>query len=247
MYKIAICDDDENFLKEMSELVQGSREFTDEMVIECFNDGDDFLKENLKSYTLIFMDMCMKTLDGFSVAKKVREVNEDAVLVFCSGVVEPKPEHFEVQPYRYIVKSTDTKKAAVTVTEALKYMKQRYFKAYINVAGDGRAMKIDISRVLYFYPAKRGTILKVQEESKPMEFMELRSNQMIKDWHGELFQCGFDFVSTGYLVNLARIKLIEKNRIIMDDGAEILISRIYKKSFTQSFALFFDKKYRRDT
>ena len=57
------------------------------------------------AYQLAILDMQMAGMGGYEIAQKLREKNENAVIAFVSGVVLPEPEHFRVQPYRYLLKA----------------------------------------------------------------------------------------------------------------------------------------------
>ena len=100
MYHIAICDDNAQFLETMERTIEGNPEYEADMICQKFLNGKELLRTELEQYHLIILDMQMGQMDGFAVAKKIREQNEDVVLAFCSGVIMPEPKHFEVQPYR---------------------------------------------------------------------------------------------------------------------------------------------------
>ena len=56
-------------------------------------------------HELIFVDIRMPGLNGNETVLRLRECNQDAVLVFCSNYFEPTPDSINIgQPFRYIMK-----------------------------------------------------------------------------------------------------------------------------------------------
>lgn len=102
MYNIAICDDNEEFLEVMKSTIETNSEYTSGMICHLFLNGKELLDASVEIYNLVILDMQMDYIDSYVTAKGIRQKNKDIVLAFCSGVMMPQPEHFEVQPYRYL-------------------------------------------------------------------------------------------------------------------------------------------------
>ena len=75
--RIAVCDDEEKYRvhvkTELEKIVNSI-----DVVIDSFAQGEDLLKkiEN-KPYDIIFLDIEMPTMDGITIAKKIREQSEN--------------------------------------------------------------------------------------------------------------------------------------------------------------------------
>ena len=107
MIKIALVDDNEAFLREMKRILEACEEFTEDMVCDVYSGGDDFLQADDGTHQLVILDMQMEGISGYETARNLRETDDSAVIAFISGVILPEPEHFRVQPYRYLVKNSD--------------------------------------------------------------------------------------------------------------------------------------------
>ena len=59
----------------------------------------------------------------------------------------PQPEHFEVQPYRYLLKKIDTDKMQKNVSDLLLEMKQRKRNSIVEVVSDGKAYRVYIKDI----------------------------------------------------------------------------------------------------
>ena len=135
MYKIAICDDNEEYLSEFKEVICKTPEYNpDIMEVYTFQSGEEFLKESIA----------------------------EIQLAFCSGVVSPLPEHFNVQPYRYFMKQSDLEQTKKVIGELLVEMIRRH-DSEIEVVSDGRAMRISNDQIMYIERRKQGRELFIQE------------------------------------------------------------------------------------
>lgn len=107
---VILCDDDREFIqyveKYINEIIIGIEESCD-VIFESYYSGEELI-ENISEDTecdLIILDMQMPGLDGDEVGIKFREIMGDyAVLMFCSGAVEPTYDSFRANAYRYLNK-----------------------------------------------------------------------------------------------------------------------------------------------
>ena len=249
MYYIAICDDNAQFLETMEKTIERNQEYEGDMICLKFLNGEELLCTDVKQYHLIILDMQMDHMGGYAVAKKIREQNEDAVLAFCSGVIMPEPKHFEVQPYRYLLKKIDMDKMQKDVSDLLLEMKKRRKNRIIEVVSDGKAYRLNLKDIVYISRLKRGSVLIVEQASNENEkkYEEIKSNEKLEDWYPQLSNDGFEFAHTSYIVNMQKIVSIVKEDILMSNKQLLRISRTCKQKFHERFSYYFSKKYRRDT
>ena len=107
MLNIAICDDDLIFASKIETLLlQISQNRFIEMSIDVYSDGYELWNEisSGKEYELLYLDIEMVRLNGIDVAKKIREINIDSVIIYISGYDNYFIDLFEVEPFRFIRK-----------------------------------------------------------------------------------------------------------------------------------------------
>ncbi len=249
MYYIAICDDNAEYLEIMKKVIESNSEYEPDMVFYKFLNGKDLLHSSVEQYNLVIIDMQMNQMDGYVVAKKIREKNKDAVLAFCSGVIMPRPEHFEVQPFRYLLKKIDTDKMQKNVSDLLFEMKQRKKNNIVEVVSDGKAYRVYIRDIVYIYRLKRGSVFVIEQSDKKNRTIcrEILSNEKLVDWYQQLYDDGFEFAHKSYIVNMQKIISVVKDDIVMSNNQILRASRTYKQKFHERFSYYFSKKYRRDT
>jgi len=218
------------------------------MTIYLFSSGEEFLQENTVRFQLVFLDMQMGELDGYETAKRIRLQSERTVLAFCSGVVMPLPEHFEVQPYRYFMKQSEPDKVEQIISDLLIEMMRRNISK-IEIVSDGRALRIPTDQILYIERQKRGSRLSVEELSQEglRKYCDVMSSENLEEWYAQLMEAGFEYVHKSFLVNMKQIVAVVKESVIFPNGEEIRITKTYKRKFMERFSHYFSKKFRRNS
>lgn len=246
MYHIALCDDNKIFLDTIERTLKLNCEFEQDMQCQKFTSGRELLNSEIEKYHLIILDMQMDHIDGFETAKAIRKRNPNVVLAFCSGVIMPQPEHFEVQPYRYLLKKIKLDKMQRTLSELLIEMKCRKSND-IEVVYDGRACRLNVKNILYISRIHRRSEFLIEEADQAgiVHNKKIQSNEKLVDWYHQLESYGFEFAHTSYIVNLQKIVRVEKDDILMSNGQILHVSRTCKQKFREKFASYFSKKYRR--
>lgn len=110
--KIAICDDEEMFSSQLKEYLESYYKSMD-LIIDKFESGEEFLKRytNMNcGYDIIFLDIEMKQIDGIETAKKLRELNNDIIIIFLTSHLEFAPEGYEVNAFRFLIKPIQKEK-----------------------------------------------------------------------------------------------------------------------------------------
>ena len=247
MYKIAIVDDNKFDLFRMNNFVTENPEFdSTQMEISTYPSGVDFLEENRENVDLLLIDMQMQTLGGFETAREMRKLNNTAVICFCSAVITPQTEHFEVLPYRYILKTSEASKITQTVTEVLLEMKRRKQQKTIELVSDGVAFLVPTQDILYLEKTKHGTLVTLSPKSPLYKTdCNLVSRQKLSELAEELYDEGFAIPHSSYLVNLRKIISVSGDSLVMENESIISISRACKEKFHHEFSKYFNKKYRR--
>lgn len=247
MYEIVICDDTEADLLKLKMAVESSSHYDlATMNIHTFNSGLSYLEDFKANTDLLLIDMQMDLMSGFETAVELRKKNQTAVICFCSAVVTPQTEHFEVSPYRYILKNDGRDKIARTVDDLLLEMKRRKQQKTIEVVSDGKAFVLPVNDILYIEKAKHGCHVVLSKSSVLYsENSKILSREKISALYEDLAAEGFSIPHSSYLVNVKRIVSISNDEITLENEECISVSRSCKESFHHEFSKYFSKKYRR--
>ena len=101
MIKIAICDDDVKLSGKLETMLNGeclARGIRPE--IDVFYDGSPLARSIIKGdrYSIIFLDIEMKELDGITTARMIRTIDKDSLIIYVSNYDSYLKELFEVEP-----------------------------------------------------------------------------------------------------------------------------------------------------
>ena len=243
MIRIALVDDNKAFLQHIRHTVESCTEFTADMACDTYSSGLDFMNSGGGTYQLVILDMQMEGKSGYETARKLRETNKEMVIAFVSGVVLPEPEHFKVQPYRYLLKNADPQEIRQEIEELLRETKRRCYRETVEVTGDGRAWRVAADHILYIAKAKRGSLLTLSGGNET----SLRSNEKLENWYLQLHSLGFEYAHSSYIVNLKAVTRIMNDELTLSNGEILGISRACRGKFHESFSLYFRKGYHRGT
>lgn len=217
---IAIVDDDKNFIEELkSQVIKTFHDKMGAVLVETFNNPTYLLinLEEKKIYDVYFLDIEMPECNGIKLSKKIRDINEDAVIVFVSSHHKYVFQGYEVAAYRYIIKNEMISQIPKILLDIYDEFIQKESKFYF-IKTNTRYERIKHSEIYYIYKEKKYAVIATKS-------MTSRVRNTLQNVLVELNSSDFLFVERGYIVNLKRISSIEGNILTLDSGQELIIGR----------------------
>lgn len=245
MYKIAICDDDCQYVQYLEELMKTASEDSDSFIFYRYYSGEKFLENLELDFDLVFLDMQMGNVNGITAALDFRKRNEESILVFCTGVQLPRPEFFDVQPFRYLMKNYSEEKLKKEIKTIISKMIDNKKEKFIIAPNDGKINKIAVNEITYISNLKRGCLIHVFSK-KSNQCYEIASNKKLADAYEELKNNFFEYAHNSYIVNFRMIIGIKRDVITLEDLTNLNISRSKKGLFHSRFTEYLGEKYKRD-
>lgn len=223
--RIAIVDDQEVWRISVDELIK-KHYGENAPQIDQYDCGEKFYDQ--EEYDVVFMDIEMKQMDGFEAAKLYKRNNSEALILFLTTHVELSRRGYMVNAFRYIDKTCiveELEEALMAIDELPK--KDRVIAFHVvNMA----EMHIRIRDILFIETDKRNIIVHTLER-------DYLSNRGIEEVEEELKDCGFFRCHKSYLVNLERVRKIDRIYAHFSNGAKAMIStRKYAAMKEQFFA-----------
>lgn len=234
MYKIAICDDHEHYIKIVKKLLIKQANFPDDVIFYEFSSGEKLLESMREDYNLIFLDIQMSGIDGNETAKLLRQQNSQAILVFCTGTQQPTTESFKVHPYRYILKDATHSNLKSELPDIIDEMVRKNDRIVLDLMFDGRITRVEIKDILYIMVEKYGSRVFLAQSSQEIE-TSLKTKEHIRSIYPKIAQYGFSYAHNSFLVNFKHVVNLEKNLLLLDDGTILNISKSKKKNFEKEF------------
>lgn len=236
--RIAICDDEHITAKELEHITKNAFENTSyNYTSDVFFSGDDLiahLKKKPLDYQMYILDIEMPGTDGLSVAQYIRKKDEDAVIIFVTNHAELMPEAFKVLAFQYIVKPFDEQVASDIILSAAKLLENR--RVIFSYEIRKRTHTIYLSQIAYFESISRKIIIHTID-GDCVEFYGA-----IKDVEKKVAGLMFARPHTSFIVNMEKIKTIDRDYIILRNGYTIKISNKFRKTFHMAYLKFIEER-----
>lgn len=221
--KVAICDDNTVELSNTKQQLEKAYKSL-ELCIRTFGDGNELIKcIEKEKFDLIILDIEMPTIDGLSVAKKLRALGQTTAICFLTSHLEYALKGYEVNAIRYLMKPVKAEQLA----EIVQYLiaKDASTKK-VMLKEDEDVAFVAVEDILYL--EARNQDIRIVTADK--EYMR-RYN--MHDYEEELREWFFVRCHRSYLVNLAHVAGISEKEVVMDNEERIPVSRTKVKKLKE--------------
>ncbi len=223
MIKIAIVENEPQQIKASKEMIE--RYFKDTSYryeIEAFENGYDFLEENMTSFDIIFMDIDMPGINGMETATKIRQKNIQTPLIFVTNLPQYAIDGYKVNALDFILKPMTFADLSLAMKRALSLIsKEENGEFVLNI--HGALTKFKATDVLYIDMSKHDVNIHKSDNTTVIFRSSLNKIEPLLDKR-IFFKC-----NSGCIVNLNKITYMKGDILIMENQDYITISRSKKK------------------
>lgn len=153
MVKILICDDDQTFAQSMFKRILSLPAYSSKsMKLSCLTDIAEMSADTIAQYDILFLDIDLGKESGIDLARKMRKMNPEAVLIFVTNFSEYAPEGYEVDAFRYLAKSELEKKLPTYFEDALAMCRTRQRK--VEILCEGESVPIPVQSLAWIEKAR---------------------------------------------------------------------------------------------
>ena len=183
---------------------------------------------------VVFLDIMMPQLNGMEFAKIIPPTTR---IVFTTAYDRYAVDGFKVNALDYLLKPVSYEEFATAANRALQWAQQRerleradLSREHIIVKSEYKLIQIAVDDILYIEGLK--DYVRIYVEGQERSVMTLMSMKVIEH---HLPESRFMRVHRSYIVNKSKIKVIERNRIVMGRNY-IPVSESYKQQFNDFIA-----------
>lgn len=225
MLRIGICDD----IADARLLLQDALERVLEMggweaQFFHFSSGEglvEWFAKHSGELDLIFLDMEMKALDGIATAKRLRAMDENLQLVFCTSYADYVYDGYGTGALGYLLKPPRQEQLEEVLRRAQAALLRGLDEAYIAKNGD-TTYRLPYQTILYFTSERRKVHCVTTERTV--------------SFYGKLdavaAEVGKHFVRIHqrYLVRIGAIARMETNEVVLVNGERLPLSRSQRQT-----------------
>lgn len=233
MLRIAICDDDINGRDALHIQVENTLLEESEKIVYEFTSGQtavNWLMKHPGEVDLLFLDVEMPGLNGMETAEKIREFDENIMLVFVTGYTDYVFDGYRVGALDYIIKPADKKRLhdVMCRVRGLLFRKSEETFVFQNTEGTYR---FSYKEILYFYSERR----QVTVVTEKGDFSFYGKLNEVEERTGE----DFVRIHQRYLVNGKKVAYIGGTSVYIGEGEkerELPISRSLREKASAELA-----------
>ncbi len=228
---IAHIDDEQHCLEELSSALKE----TFSALGITYNKIDSFLSSEALfahffrgAYDIIFLDIYMKDETGIDVARKIREKDQDVILIFCTSSNEFAAETYEVGARYYLNKPPSKEKLAAMLKriDLLSIEKNRSVTL-------PNGFVCPIRHLIYTEYVNHTVVFHINNGEPQSVYMNHYEAEELL-----LHYKSFHKVNRGCIINFAMVKKIEGNVFIMQNKDTVPISRRRFKEISEEYTKY---------
>ena len=239
--RIALVDDDEEQIKNMSSLIEKELFMKDDPThkITVFHSGEEFLSAfECGIFDLVVLDIYMGGMTGIDVAYEIRKTDDQVMLAFCTTSNEFASESFDVGAKHYLRKPI----SAECVSKMFARLNiDEIEKNRITELPDG--FHVRLRDIIYTEYANHAVTVYIKNEN-PHRF---RVSHTVAEAH--LMPHGYFYAPCkGIIVNFYEVaEFDEKNGIFtMKNGSSIAVVRRKQKEAKEAYTKFLFNKMKKE-
>ncbi len=229
MIRIAIVEDEKKYQEQLKKyLNQYEKERSSSFDITVYADGDEIVENYRCEYDIILLDIKMRFMDGMTAAEKIREKDQQVIIMFITNMTNYAIRGYEVDALDYILKPITYFAFAKKMDRAVERLGRREPKRLITIQVSSGVQKILVDDICY-----------IESNAHVLVFHTIKGEYKtylnMKDMETALGEYSFFRCNRGYLVNLKYVDGVRDGCAVVN-GDNLVISRTKKKEFMAALA-----------
>lgn len=227
MVHVAVVEDEAVNRDQLGEYIQRYGEETGETFsVQFFPDGEALLADYDGRFDLILMDIEMPGADGMQIAHRLRQTDEQVVLVFITNMAQYAIQGYAVQALDYILKPLSYLSFKMRFARALGRI-DRQKAARILLDCHGRRIGLPVRSIRYVEVQQKQLCYHTEQG-------EYTLRGTLKSAEDALADFPFAKGNYWYIVNLAQVTEIGPKSVFVG-GTELPVSRGCRRELLAAF------------
>ena len=224
MYRIAICDDDENCLKLTEERVKEyCQEHEIDTVLTPLSDNDLLMEyiEEKRLFDAYILDVQMRTYSGLDIARQIKEVAEGAGIIFLSAYPSYAVEACGMNVVRYVLKEQMEKELPLALDALFRRLESPGGGKDYVISNQRKYVKLAQRDILYLYKEQKNVVFVLKDGR------EERERTTLQEVYGRLESGEMCWLDRGIILNLHHVRRVAEDRVEMTDGHVLVTNQAH--------------------
>lgn len=231
--RIVIVEDELDAKQRLQDCLERyAKEYGANFSVRWYTNGFDFLECWHQDADIVFMDVDMPGMNGIETARRMREADENVVLIFVTNLAQYAIEGYSVDALDYVLKPVDYFAFKLKIKKALRSVATSQ-ERIIPVQSEGQTYYLKSSEIMYVevekhdltYHTVNGDFVCVGSLKNAEEALQER----------DFYRCNYC-----YLVNLRHVSSVGGTEIQVGK-ATLQISRNRRKAFMEKLTEYYSK------
>lgn len=231
MYKVAICEDNQDQKKYIKELIE-KLEIPDIQEIDTFDSGETLVEAYKRGnqYSIILLDMQMDELNGIETGEIIQRYDKNVIIIIVTSILEYAVDGYSINAFDFILKPINEMKFQKILYKAIEQLKKRINRVY-KISKRDKTELLKLSEIIYFESDRKKVKIHCLDRI-------VSNNESISEVEESIEKYNFMRISRFYLINLAYIKEIRSNDIVLSNGEILRYSSKLQKNIKKSYMNF---------
>lgn len=238
MLRIAICDDEPQYVRQITNFVQEYLNTHPELPgqIDSFSQGRELLyqAEERGGFDLYLLDIIMPGLNGIQTGRQLRQLGGGGEIVYLTTSPDYAVDSYSVRAFFYLLKPLEKGRLFEVLDAAVNKLNDRRSKAVLITTRDG-PRRLLLDQILYV--ERVGRSLRYFCSGGAVDSMSLRLpfhaavEPLLAD--PRFCQCGSSFA-----FNLQHVTGVSGQEVLLDSGESVAIPRVSVAPFKHAWGRF---------
>ncbi len=220
--KIAVCDDDRVIIEQIEQYIETIHDKSLEYeVFFCAEELQGYITEYDIDFDIFILDIEMKKMSGIDLAKKIREKNINALIIFMTSHSQYVFDVFEMITFDFIEKPLTFEKMKKILERTKKHLgiaRKSFVFSYRK-----NNYSIAFSNISYLEKEGRKVWIYTTDDKK------YQCNMTLGEIWSQLEVETFGLLNKSLIVNIPKIESIIGENVVLQGGKKLYISRDYRK------------------
>lgn len=222
MIRIGIVDDEKQERDQLKQaLARFGAENGTELNVQEFDGAAVYLAAQDRDFDILYLDIDMPQMSGMELAEKIRETDQDVILIFCTNLQQFALNGYSVGALGFIVKPIQWYSFHMYLTRALKVLQKRAGQKTAPphiVVKDGTVTRLlDAAEIAYVEVRQHDLLYNLCGGDGKTEIIKNRGS--MQEIAAQLTPYGFVRCSASYLVNLRCITAVSRMNVYIGGAA----------------------------